>query len=350
MTSKKKYDVHIGLDVDKKSYSFTVYENEMKKSKKIPSDPEQFHNYVQKNYPDKKVLCAYEAGPTGYHLYDYLKSHNCDCLVIPPSAIPKPPNERVKNNRIDSRTIVQHLKSDNLTFIRVPVGPYRQLRELVKTREHYANQRKKARQRIKALLLFENLYPYIKEPETNWSNRYINNLKIIECNEVVRIKLDMLLEDLDYARKQLLAIYRQMKAFVSKYDSISRNVEYLQSLPGIGFITATAILGIIGDPVYLKNIRELACFVGLTPKERSTGDNINRSGITHMGNKILRRLLIETAWVAIRRDSELDMFFHRIYNRNHRKAAAQKAIVAVARKMTQRIYRVLKDQRMYVIH
>ena len=167
MTSTKNHDVHIGLDVDKKSFAFTVYDNEMKKSRKIPADPKQFYNYIQNNFPDKKVLCAYESGPTGYHLYDYLKSHNCDCLVVSPSAIPKPSNERVKNNKIDSQTIVRHLKSNNLTSIRVPVGPYRQLRHLVKTREHYTMKRKKARQRIKALLLFENLYPYMKESDKN---------------------------------------------------------------------------------------------------------------------------------------------------------------------------------------
>lgn len=350
MTSTNNYDVHIGLDVDKKSFSFTTYEKEMKKSKKIPSDPEQFYNYIQKNYPGKKILCAYEAGPTGYHLYDFLTAHNCDCLVVSPSAIPKPSTERVKNNRIDSQTIVQYLKSDNLTSIRVPVGPYRQLRHLVNIREHYTVKRKKARQRIKALLLLEYLYPHIKESDTNWSAGYIKELRTLVCNEAVRFKMDMLLEDLDYARMQLLAIHHKIKTFIKKIDTINQNVEYLQSIPGIGFITATAALGVIGDPVHLKNVREIACFVGLTPRERSTGESVNRGRITHMGNKILRRLLIEASWFAIRYDSELNMFYHRIYHRNNLKAASQKAIVAVARKMTQRMYRVLKDQRMYVIH
>ena len=71
----KTYDTFIGIDVDKKSFSFTVKDNNgMMRSKKIPSDPEGFHNYIKKNFADKKILCAYEAGPTGYHLYDYLIS------------------------------------------------------------------------------------------------------------------------------------------------------------------------------------------------------------------------------------------------------------------------------------
>ena len=72
--SPRNYDIFIGIDVDKKSFAFTVRDHlNMKRSKKIPADSEQFCNYIQKNYNDQKVICAYEAGPTGFHLYDFLK-------------------------------------------------------------------------------------------------------------------------------------------------------------------------------------------------------------------------------------------------------------------------------------
>ena len=161
MTLSNNYDVYIGLDVDKNSYVFTVYDEVMKKSKKIPANPGYLFNYVKNNYPGKRILFAYEAGPTGYNLYDFLKANNQDCLVVSPNSIPKPACERVKNNRIDSETIVQQLKSNNLTSIRVPEGPYRELRHLIKTREYYTQLRIRARQRIKALLLFEHLYNLI---------------------------------------------------------------------------------------------------------------------------------------------------------------------------------------------
>ena len=67
------YDVFIGIDVDKKSFAFTVQDhNSMSRSKKIPSSPEQLYNYIRNNFSGQSVLCAYEAGPTGYNLYDYL--------------------------------------------------------------------------------------------------------------------------------------------------------------------------------------------------------------------------------------------------------------------------------------
>lgn len=318
----------------------------IQRSKRIPSSPEHFYGYLKKNYCNKKILCTYEAGPTGYYLHDYLNSKNCDCIVVSPNAIPAASNEKVKNNRLDSYKIAQHLQGGTLKPIRVPEGPYRGLRHLVRVRENYAANRKTAKQRIKSLLLHENLYRYFKESDNKWSNRYIQTLKTIPCTSAVRTRLDMLIMDLDYARRQILSSHRHLRSFVKERVSIYRNIEYLKSIPGIGFITATTILGKVGDPIHLRNIRELASFTGLTPRERSTGETIRRGNISHLGDKRLRALLVESAWVAIRRDTELKQFYHRIASRNHPKGAAQKAIVAVARKLTQRIHRVLKDQKM----
>lgn len=345
------YDTFIGIDVDKKQFSFTVIDgNIMKRSKTIPSNPDQVYNYVRKHYPDKRVLYAYEAGPTGYQLYDHLTSNKCECLVVSPNTIPKASNEKVKNNKIDSRKIVENLSAGRLKSIRVPVGEYRELRNLVKIRQNYADARKTAKLRIKSLLLHANLYPCLKEPGTNWSKRFIEDIKNIPCSYAVRTRLDMLLMDLKYARNQLLISHRHLRTFMCQNPNIQRNYEYAVSVPGIGFITAVTLFAKSGDPANLQNTRELGGFIGLTPTEHSTGDTQNRGPISHLGDSRLRQLFVEAAWVAIRHDAGLKQFYHRIVSRNHPKGASSKAIVAVARKLTERLYRVLKDQRKYIVH
>lgn len=347
----KEYDIFLGIDVDKNNFSFTVEDhNNMSKVKTIPSQPEQLYSYVKNHFSDKKVLFAYEAGPTGYHLHDYLSAKKQDCLVVSPLSIPKAPNQKVKNNRIDSRKIVEELKAGKLKSIRIPQGSYRELRHLINLRENYAYNRKVAKQRIKALLLYTNLCSSLKDIEQNWSNNYIRVLKDLPCADAVRQRLNMLLMDLDYARSQTLSILQQLRTFVNLHQEIQENVCYLVSIPGIGFITAVTVLGRIGDPLKLKNVRELSAFTGLIPTEHSTGDNVNHGSITHLGNGVLRSLLIEAAWSAIRKDKELNQFYFRIKNRHHPNIGARKAIVAVARKLTQRIYRVLKEKRLYIVH
>lgn len=331
----RDYDIFIGIDVDKSKFSFTVRDHTtMNRSKCIPSNPEHLYNYIRKEFSDKKVVCAYEAGPTGFHLYDYLQDRDTPCFVVSPLSIPKPPNECVKTNRLDSHKIAHYLKSGDLTSIRVPERAYRELRHLVKTREIYVSKRKKAKQRIKGVLLSAHLYPLVKDSYSSWSYRYIKEIKEIECSTGVRKRLDMLLMDLEYARTQLLDIHKELKQFCKNHTAIERYMHYLQSIDGIGFITSITILGKSGDPRRLKDIRELGAFVGLVPREHSTGDTVKKGPITHFGDTVLRQLLIEASWSAIRHNKHLNQFFHRIKKKHHPTIGSRKAIVAVARKMT----------------
>jgi transposase len=316
----------------------------------MPSNPEHLYNYIKKHYNSDTVICAYEAGPTGFYLHDYLTQRNIKCLITAPASIPKASNEIVKNNRIDSVKITDHLMSGKMKAIRVPQGAYRELRDLVKIRQNYSSDRMKAKQRIKALLLYHNLHNALEQPKNKWSCNYINELKKLDCSFAVRHRLDMLIADLEYARKNLLSIHRTLKSFCAKHKQISEYLGYLQSIPGIGFVVAVTLLGKIGDPEQLQNPRELAAFIGIVPREKSTGDSVQRGPISHLGDKTLRFLLTEAAWVAIRKDRQLDQFYYRIKSKNHPKAAAKIAITAVARKLTQIIYRVLKDKRDYIAY
>ena len=112
---------------------------------------------------------------------------------------------------------------------------------------------------------------------------------------------------------------------------------------------ATHALARLGDWRQIKNVRQIAGFLGLVSSEHSTGDKENRGEITRTGDSRLRNKLIQCAWVAIRKDPELRAFYRRIYERHPKKVAARKAIVAVARKLTTRMYAVLKQQRPFVI-
>lgn len=347
--NSKEFDIFIGVDVDQRSYAFTVKDqNNMSTSHKIPAIPENLYHYILKMYNGKKVICAYEAGGSGYHLHDYMSDRQVACLIAPPPSIPKASNDKVKNNRIDSDKIAKHLKNGDLPHIRVPHEAYRSLRLLTRSREDYVDSGRIAKQRIKALLLFAHLYRSIKEPSSNWSNRYIMELKNLACQPVTRQRLNFLLEDLKYSRNQNLKILKELRSFCTQQPDIQRNIYYLRSIPGIGFITAVTVLANIGDPIHLKNVREIAGFSGLVPTEHSTGEKVSKGGITHLGNPVLRSLLIEAAWVVIRHDTRLRQFYNRIRTKNHPGIGARKAIVAVARKLTMIIYKVLKEQREYI--
>jgi transposase len=348
------FDVFVGVDVSKKSFAVTHMEHTLKKrSFKMLSNPQGLYQYYQKRFANQKVLYVYEAGCTGYHLYDYLSLQNQDCLVVHPGSIQKSTTgSRVKNDRIDSEHLADQARGGQLQGIRVPDPVYRELRHLAVTRQQHVEDAQRTKRRIKSLILFENLkLPKDVEFQKHWSARYRRALyRLAVPNEAVRFQLDGYLKDLEHQHSQILSIHTQLRFFYRQHPEIQKHIQLLRSIPGFGFVVSMFLLARIGDPKHLRDIRELGAFAGLVPSEHSTGGTDRRGSITKAGAGTLRSLLIEAAWIAITKDKELREFYHRIRSKNGMTKGSKVAIVAVARKLTHRAYRVLKDQRSYVIH
>src|SRR3970040_1571132 len=116
-----QYDVFGGLDVDKKSIAVTFMSHEgLLKSLSMPYQAENLLSYVRKHFAGKKVAFAYEAGPTGWGLYDTLRAEGHPCLVVAPSMIPRAPGQRVKTNRLDRYKLSENLRGGQLKSIHVP--------------------------------------------------------------------------------------------------------------------------------------------------------------------------------------------------------------------------------------
>lgn len=343
-----EYDIFFGLDVDKRSVAITILDHKQKmKSLKMPNRAEMIINYTKKHFAGKQVAFVYEAGPTGYGLHDQLIQAGYTCLVASPSMVPTPSGSRVKTNRIDSIRLAKALRGGELTGIRVPSRKYRNLRHLTQLYKITTKQSRNYKCRIKALLLTETI-PYPSSAKNDhWSNKTIKRLETMDCLPAIRFKLDMLIENLRFHRQQLLKVKRELRRFCNADPDIADSIKFLLSLPGIGWIISTVLLARIGDWRNLKNVRELAGFIGLTPCEKSTGEDVNKGNITRSGDSYLRNILIEGAWAAIAKDSELAEFYQRVYNRHPQDRAARKAIVAIARKLTTRIYAVLTQRRIY---
>jgi transposase len=304
-------------------------------------------SYVHRHFPGERVVFAYEAGPTGYGLYDQITASGYDCLVVAPSMIPTAPGQRVKTNRLDSKKISANLRGGQLKSIHVPTPLYRSLRHLVQLRDTFVRQAVGSQVRIKSMLLMEGI-PF-PDAQGRWTTQALGRLMHLSCPPVLRFKLDRLLDNLTFARQQVEKTTREIHLFCRADKELLFNTQLLMSVPGMGRIIIPALMARIGDWRLIENARQLSGFMGLVPCENSTGDDVNRGNITHTGDRRLRAKLIQAAWVAIRHDPELYDFYVRIYRRNPRPIAAQKAITAVANKLCKRIACVLMQQRPYVV-
>jgi transposase len=344
----RDYDIFGGLDVDKKSMAVTFRDHgTMRKSLKLPYSGRQLLNYTRKHFPGQRVAFVYEAGPTGFGLHDELTAASHPCLVVSPAMVPTAARPRVKTNRLDSNKLAEGLRGGQLRSIHVPATSYRELRHLVQLRDTQVAQLRASKCRIKSLLLYEGI-PF---PAANgqWSGQVLRELEALPCSGAVRFKLDQLIDALQFHFQSAARIQKEIRHYCQKDPELRQSISFLTSLPGVGSITATHALARLGDWRQISNVRQIAGFLGLVSSEHSTGDKENRGEITRIGDSRLRNKLIQCAWTAIRKDPELRAFYRRIYERQPKKVAARKAIVAVARKLTTRMYAVLKEQRPFVI-
>jgi transposase len=345
-----EFDLFCGMDVDKRSISVTFVSHDgFVRSMKIPHDSGNLIQYVRRRFPDKRIAFIYEAGPTGFGLYDDLTSRGYVCLVIAPTQIGRSPAERVKTNRLDSRKLAEKLRGGDAKGIHVPSRLYRDLRHLVHLREIFVRNQQATKLRIKMLLIFEGIRFPAATPNDRWSRHTVTNLYKLEAGTTIRFNLDQHLCTLQYTSDQLKKIHAEISRFCKEESEISRSVDLLCTIPGIGKVVAVYLAARIGDWRHLSSSRQIASLLGMIPVEDSTGDRIRKGSISRMGDAITRSKLIETAWTSIRHDPELMEFYERIKARNPAPIAGRKAIVAVARKLTARIYAVLKYQRPYVV-
>jgi transposase len=246
---------------------------------------------------------------------------------------------------LDSKKLSEALRGGQLRSIHVPSPIYRELRHLVQLRDTQVRQLTATKCRIKSLLLYQGMaFP---AEDGKWSARVLRELQVLPCSAAVRFKLDHLIGTLQFHYHTAATVQKEIRRFCQNDPELRQSIDLLTSIPGIGWIVASHLAARLGDWREINNVRQIGGFLGLVSSEHSTGDHEDRGAITRSGDSRLRNKLIQSAWVAIGKDPELRAFYRRIYQRHPQKVAARKAIVAVARKLTTRIYAVLKQQRPY---
>ena len=133
-------------------------------------------------------------------------------------------------------------------------------------------------------------------------------------------------------------------ADLSKTDCYAGNVKLLKSIPSIGSLSAMIILTEIGDINRFKKPEHLFSYCGITPNCHDSGEKERVGNMSKRGNPVLKTMLIECSWMAVKKDPALLLYYKQqlpIMNGN-------KAIIKVARKLASRIRYVLKEQKEYV--
>src|SRR6202795_1662032 len=236
-----------------------------------------------------QLTFCYEAGPTGYGLHWLFGKFGHDCLLVAPSLIPKKPGDRVKTNRRDAVGLAKLSRAGELTAVWVPDERHEAMRDLSRAREAARKDLKGKRQQVSSFMLrLGRHYPRKK----TWGPAHMNWLMLqkLEHREQ-RIALAELLGAVRQESERVERLEQAIRDAVPEW-SLAEVVPSLQAMRGIDLITAVTVLTEIGDLSPFQNPRELMGYLGLVPSESSTGDTINRGGITNTGNGRVRRILV----------------------------------------------------------
>jgi transposase len=246
--------------------------------------------------------------------------------------------DRVKTDKRDSLKLATHLAEGRLKGVRVPSVERENYRAVTRLRETFSRQRSRFACQLKSVLFQHGIIRAddTKKVSEKWA-------KILEAM--------VLPSGLKYAIDSYLAQWRQMDAKIKEIDKEiavqAKEDEAIErmyrSAPGIGPTSARILANELEDTMQFSNERRLFSYTGLTPSEHSSGEQVRQGHITRHGKPILRKILVQAAWRAIRVDPSLDWIFVRLAAKTGKK----RAIIGIARRLIGRIRACFRRGELY---
>lgn len=293
------------------------------------------------NLPRATVLL--EACGSAHHWARYCQSHGHQVVLLPPHAV-RPYVLRNKTDRADAKGLLEAYRNEDIRPVPVKSISQQALAALHRMRSAWIADRTARINNIRGLLReFGIVIPVGARKVLPHVWRLLEGSEI---PEILRAPMTEACHEIQELTRRVEQIEQQFKTY-ARASCLARR---LGSVPGIGLITATALIAFVGDVQRFRSGRRFASYLGLTPREHSSGGRRRLGRISKRGDAYLRTLLIQGAravLVAGMRVQNPDHFrvwaMHLQKNRGHNKAA-----VAVANKMARFAWVVWRQEREFV--
>lgn len=332
----------VGVDVHKHSYHVSLWSEEhgLLGSWVQPPNPALLISKLEP-FRANVTRVVYEAGPTGFALVRALRTKDFPADVIAPSKMLSVPGPDAKSDRLDSQRLAMYAAKDLLTAVHVPTEEQEGDRQLVRLREQMTRKSRSIQQQIKSFLLMHGIH----EPTglANWTKGAIISLREIRLSMQLRFCLDVMLDELDHVKNQLVKIRKQIR-LLAKEERHQKTLNLLQTVPGVGLITSVVFRTELVTPERFTDGGQVSRMLGLAPGVRESGDTRKEGNILRSGNSRLRSALVEAAWRWVAGDLIAAKTYHRLVANT---GSAKKAIVAMARRLGIVLWKISIQQRKY---
>jgi transposase len=340
----KDKQIFVGIDVHKKRWVVSIrsYDLELK-TFSMSASAEELEKILTNNYKDALFHIVYECCFSGFWIYDYFHERGYDIIVTPTNRIYRD-GSIVKTDKIDSRKLAFQHSRGLLREVKVPTIKIREYRSLFRIYDKEKMREGQILRQIRCILECKN-HPLKWE---RWNKEFIEKLKLVRFQEdIFNRKFEVLIKEYEFVKEQIKDTEKRIKE-IGEEAELTERIKRIEQINGIGIISAVRLVVYLFD----KNDRfergeKLVHYVGLTPGEHSSGEEIVRSRTGLIGSRQLRAIIMQLAWVAVRKDGSLLDKFDRVYRNT---GCKQKAIVAVARKLMMKVHAITVKEEAYEIN
>jgi transposase len=244
-----------------------------------------------------------------------------------------------KTDKLDAQTLAEFLALDQIPEAWRPTPRVRQHRTLVRHRYYVQGRITSVKNKLRRVLSHYNA-----DQKSLFSQAGRDYLAQIELSVTDRFTVELLCEELDQHSERLKRVDKQLKTFAKQAPIAEREArEILDSMPCVGPVTIDVVLAEAGDIRRFGSQRKATAYAGLAPGIRESAGKAKQLGITKQGSRLLRTILVETAWrlvIKTRRWGDL-------YAKFKLRCGAKKAIVAIARRVWCVMVSILRSGQKY---
>jgi transposase len=288
--------IFLGIDVHKHTYSITaVCEDVVVRHDTFSASPEILLKYCQRAFQGAKIKSAYEAGFCGFGLHRFLIKHGIENIVVHPASIETESRNHKKTDKRDSRKIAIQLAARRLESVYIPSQSQENRRYLSRLREQFVKERVRTAVRLKSFLDVNSF----EEGKRRFSKKNLKQLLDLDIDENLKFCMDKLVKTWFYFSQEIAEIDNKLFILTPAEQML---YEAYTKITGFGPKIARILIHELGDTMQFSNEEKLFSFCGLTPSEHSSGEHKRLGHITRQGNPILRKALVQSAWIAVRRD------------------------------------------------
>jgi transposase len=287
-------------------------------------------------------LIGMEACPGAHFLARVLRAQGHEVKLMPAEYV-RPFVKSNKNDYVDAEAIAEAVQRPTMRFVPIKGEAQLDLQALHRVRDRWMGRRTAVINQIRGFLLEHGItvavgpahlkrqIPFILEDADNLLSPRMRAL-LIELRDEWE-KLEMQIENID----------REFAQAVKKEENCRR----LLTIPGIGPLTATALTAAVGNATAFHKSRDLAAWLGLVPRQHSTGGKARLLGISKRGNPYLRRLFIHGGRAVVARVKRENHTFGSWLDQLEARSPRNVVVVAMANKLARIAWAVLTRGQVY---